>query len=150
LCRVAACLGTPWLVVAGRGRRLERAAGARDTDDAAAANLFASPPLLIPSAIMSSHEPSPAPEDVPPEGVFCTLRLIRKKDGSEISRYPVDGEVTSFGRSVALGASPLPSVASAARLREGSSQRSLAARGLTHDRLKADAKPPYSSLRSQR
>ena len=48
------------------------------------------------------HEPSPAPEDVPPEGVHCTLRLIRKKDGSEISRYPVDGEVTSFGRYVHL------------------------------------------------
>lgn len=52
------------------------------------------------SAQDMQHEPSPAPEDRPAEGTYCTLTLIRKKDGSEISRYPVDGEVTSFGRSV--------------------------------------------------
>lgn len=46
------------------------------------------------------HQDSPAPEDLPAQGVFCTLVLVRKKDGSEISRFPVDGETTTFGRSV--------------------------------------------------
>ena len=47
-------------------------------------------------------ESSPAPEDVDQVGSFCTLRLIRKADGSEIQRYPIDGEMFTFGRSVSL------------------------------------------------
>jgi hypothetical protein len=49
---------------------------------------------------MASRDESPAPEEVLQEGTFCTLRLIKKLDGTEINRYPVDGEKTTFGRSV--------------------------------------------------
>ncbi|CED84126.1 SMAD/FHA domain [Phaffia rhodozyma] len=41
---------------------------------------------------------SPTDEDWPQEGTFCTLKLLKKADGTELQRYPVDGERTTFGR----------------------------------------------------